>query len=230
MKLRGGKTVLLAAGAALLLLWLFCLPRRLFRDACYSTVVESSEGDLLGARIAADGQWRFPPCDMVPERFAAALVQFEDRHFYHHPGVNPVSIVRAAADNIRNRRVVSGGSTITMQVIRLSRRMPRNLIQKAVEAFMATRLELRFSKRKILALYASHAPFGGNVVGLEAASWRYFGRPPSELSWGEAATPRRTAQRARERPYVQGQGRTAGKAQPSSQAADGARGHYGGNL
>ena len=188
MKLRGGKTVLLAAGAALLLLWLFCLPRRLFRDACYSTVVESAEGDLLGARIAADGQWRFPPCDMVPERFAAALVQFEDRHFYHHPGVNPVSIVRAAADNIRNRRVVSGGSTITMQVIRLSRRKPRNLIQKAVEAFMATRLELRFSKRKILALYASHAPFGGNVVGLEAASWRYFGRPPSELSWGEAAT------------------------------------------
>ena len=168
--------------------WLLCLPRELFPGVSYSTVVESADGELLGARIAADEQWRFPPCDTVPSRFAAALVQFEDRRFWWHPGVDPGALVRAFTDNLRSGHVVSGGSTITMQVIRLSRQKKRNLWQKFVEAVQATRLELRLSKRQILALYASHAPFGGNVVGLEAASWRYFGRPAAELSWGEAAT------------------------------------------
>ena len=182
------KNLALAAVAILLLGYIFCLPRNLFKGVSYSTVVESAEGDFLGARIAADGQWRFPPCDTVPERFATALIQFEDRHFRYHPGVNPVSLLRAARDNFRNGRIVSGGSTITMQVIRLSRQKERTVWQKLIESVLATRLELRYSKRKILSLYASHAPFGGNVVGLEAASWRYFGRPASELSWGESAT------------------------------------------
>ena len=174
--------------AALVTAWLLCLPRELFKGTPYSTVVESAEGELLGARIAADEQWRFPPCSTVPERFATALVQFEDRHFWWHPGVDPGALVRAAIDNAKSGHVVSGGSTITMQVIRLSRQKERNLWQKMIEAVQATRLELRCSKREILALYASHAPFGGNVVGLEAASWRYFGRPADELSWAEAAT------------------------------------------
>ena len=172
----------------LLLAWLFCLPRNLFPDTAYSTVVESAEGELLGARIAADGQWRFPPADTVPQRFATALIQFEDRHFRYHPGVDPGALVRAAIDNIRAGHTVSGGSTLTMQVIRLSRGKERTLWQKAVEAILATRLELRCSKRSILALYAAHAPFGGNVVGLEAAAWRYFGHPAAELTWAEAAT------------------------------------------
>ena len=182
------RCVIWATVALLLLLYLFCLPRNLFKNVSYSTVVESADGELLGAHIAADGQWRFPPCDTVPERFATALIQFEDRHFRYHSGVNPVSLLRAARDNIRSGHVVSGGSTITMQVIRLSRQRERTVWQKMVEAVLATRLELRCSKRRILAMYASHAPFGGNVVGLEAASWRYFGRPASELSWGESAT------------------------------------------
>lgn len=169
-------------------IWLFCLPRNLFRGTCYSTVVTDRNGELLGARAADDGQWRFPPCDSVPDKFATALIQFEDRHFRSHPGVDPIAVARAARQNIRGHRVVSGASTITMQVIRLSRGKERTLWQKCVEAFMATRLELRCSKDEILALYASHAPFGGNVVGLEAASWRYFGRSPEDLSWGEAAT------------------------------------------
>jgi len=177
----------LAAGI-LLLAYLLCLPRNLFGDVSYSTVVESAEGELLGARIAADGQWRFPPCDSVPERFSTALIQFEDRQFRWHPGVNPVALGRALVQNLKAGHVVSGGSTLTMQVIRLSRGRERTLWQKMVEAVLATRLELRCSKRQILTLYASHAPFGGNVVGLEAAAWRYFGRPPAELSWAEAAT------------------------------------------
>ena len=180
--------IAIAAVTLLLLLWLFCLPRDLFRGVPYSTVVESAEGELLGARIADDGQWRFPQCDTVPARFATALVQFEDRHFYWHPGVDPGAIVRALRDNLRRGHVVSGGSTITMQVIRLSRGRERTVWQKFVEAFKATRLEARCTKRQILALYASNAPFGGNVVGLDAAAWRYFGRPPEELSWAEAAT------------------------------------------
>ncbi len=186
----------------------FCLPRDLFEGTSYSTVVESREGELLGARTAEDGQWRFPPSgDVFPvagsadktasrddspavsPRYLAALVQFEDRHFYVHNGVSLPSIARAVVQNARSGRVVSGGSTITMQTIRLSRPgAPRNLGEKVLEALLALRLELRCSKNEILSLYAAHAPFGGNVVGVEAASWRYFGRSAAELSWAEAAT------------------------------------------
>ena len=182
------KAVLLILFEVLLAGWLCCLPKDLFKGTSYATVVTDRNGELLGARIADDQQWRFPPCDTVPERFAPALIQFEDRHFRWHPGVNPVALVRAFADNLRAGHVVSGGSTITMQVVRISRNRERTLWQKLVEAVLATRLEFRCSKDEILALYASHAPFGGNVVGLEAAAWRYFGRPAGELSWAESAT------------------------------------------
>ncbi len=184
---RRRRTVLILFGV-LLAGWLCCLPKDLFRGISYATVVTDRSGELLGARIADDGQWRFPPCDSVPSRYATALIQFEDRHFRLHPGVDPAALVRAVLSNIRSGRVVSGGSTLTMQVIRLSRGKRRTLGQKVIEAVQATRLEMRLNKREILALYASHAPFGGNVVGLEAAAWRYFGRPADQLSWAESAT------------------------------------------
>ena len=171
----------------LFIVYVFCLPRQLFQVP-YSTVVVDRHQQLLGARIAADNQWRFPACDTVPDRFAACITAFEDRYFYYHPGVNPLAIGRAMIQNIKKRRVTSGGSTITMQVIRLSRNKSRTWREKCIEAILATRLECRHSKREILALYASHAPFGGNVVGLEAAAWRYYGRPAANLSWAEAAT------------------------------------------
>lgn len=172
----------------LLLGWLLCLPDPLFDDPT-SVVLESRKGELLCARIAADEQWRFPAIDTVPTRYAQALIEFEDRRFYRHPGVDPIAIVRALRQNAAQNAVVSGGSTITMQVIRMARKdRPRNVWNKLVEAFMGTRLELTHSKMDILALYASHAPFGGNVVGLDAASWRYFGKSPALLSWAEAAT------------------------------------------
>lgn len=186
LKTRKGK-----AGVLLfvLLVWYwFALPSRLFHDP-QSTVLEDIHGTLLGARIAADGQWRFPYNANVPEKFSKALIQYEDRHFYHHPGFNPGSIFRALRQNLRQKKTVSGGSTISMQVIRLSRKgKSRNLYQKLVEFFLATRMEITYTKKEILALYASHAPFGSNVVGLDAASWRYFGRGPERLSWAEAAT------------------------------------------
>ena len=182
------KKVVFIVLAVLLAGWFFCLPKDLFKGTPYSTVVDDRGGSLLGARIADDQQWRFPPCDTVPYRCATAIIQFEDRYFRWHSGVDPAALVRALVSNLRAGHVVSGGSTITMQVIRLSRGKERNLWQKAVEAVLATRLEFRYSKNKILALYASHAPFGGNVVGLEAAAWRYFGRPADQLSWAESAT------------------------------------------
>ena len=166
----------------------FALPAEIFSDP-YSTVIEDRHGRLLGARIADDGQWRFPESDAVPERFKAALLGFEDRYFYWHPGFNPISMAKALWHNIRTDGPRRGGSTITMQVIRMSRKgRARRVVEKLVETILATRLEMRLSKDDILALYASHAPFGGNVVGLEAASWRYFSRPPHELTWAESAT------------------------------------------
>lgn len=171
----------------LLACYIFALPSKIF-DKPYSTVLEASNGQLLSAGIASDGQWRFPQSDSIPERFKEALITFEDKRFYYHPGVDPLSMLRAAFQNLRERKIVSGGSTITMQVIRLSRRpVSRDLIEKCKEVFLATRLELSYSKEEILMLYASHAPFGGNVVGLDAACWRYFGRSPRYLSWSEAA-------------------------------------------
>jgi penicillin-binding protein 1C len=169
------------------LFW-FCLPSPLFNDP-NSMVLEDSQGNLLCARIAKDGQWRFPHNDTIPNKFSKAIVAFEDHYFYRHLGVNPFAFARAIGQNIKNRRVVSGGSTLTMQVIRMARKKKsRNIFNKSIEAIMATRLELTHSKKKIIAYYASNAPFGGNVVGLEAASWRYFGKSPRLLSWGEAAT------------------------------------------
>ncbi|HEX5171772.1 MAG TPA: penicillin-binding protein 1C [Cyclobacteriaceae bacterium] len=169
-----------------LVIYYFSLPGQLFIDP-YSTVLEDKNGALLSAAIASDGQWRFPESEVAPEKFTAALTSFEDQRFFYHPGVDLISLGRAIGQNIHAGRVVSGGSTITMQVIRLSRKgKPRTVWEKVVEIVLATRLEFRCSKREILNLYSSHAPFGGNVVGLEAACWRYFGRDPNELSWGEA--------------------------------------------
>lgn len=164
------------------------VPRRLFTQPC-STLLYTSGGELLGARIAPDGQWRFPPADSLPDKFVECLVAFEDKRFFYHPGIDPAAMVRALRDNSRAGGVVSGGSTITMQLARLARgNRDRNLYEKAVEACWALYFEIRYSKRKILSLYASNAPFGGNVVGVETAAWRYFECGASQLSWAESAT------------------------------------------
>ena len=158
-------------------------------DKPTSTVVFSADDQLLGARIADDGQWRFPKIDSLPLKYEKALLTYEDRWYYYHPGINPVSLFRALKLNIKHRKVMSGGSTISMQVARLSRDNPkRNLLGKLYEMVLALKLELTTSKKEILRIYASAAPFGGNVVGIEAASWRYFGRQAGDISWAEAAT------------------------------------------
>jgi penicillin-binding protein 1C len=191
LKITSGNKILLIGGLLILAFFLgfcFCVPRQLFDDP-FSTVIESSDGRLLGARIAADEQWRFPATDSVPDKYEKCLLLFEDRYFYYHPGINPVALARALVQNIKAGKIVRGGSTITMQVCRMARKnRERTLTNKLIEMIWALNLELRFSKKEILNLYASHAPFGGNVVGTDAAAWRWFARPPTQLSWAESAT------------------------------------------
>jgi penicillin-binding protein 1C len=173
---------------ALLIIGFFIIPVK-EPQRPYSTVLFSSDNTLLGAKIAADEQWRFPDLDSIPRKFEKAILLFEDQYFYKHPGINPFSLLRAAKQNIKERKIVSGGSTLTMQVIRMAYDNPKRTIwQKTIELIRALKLDLKYSKQEILKKYTSNAPFGGNVVGLEAASWRYYGRKPHQLSWAESAT------------------------------------------
>lgn len=177
--------VLLAGALAALAFW--PLPESL-TERDYATMLLARDGQLLGAQISGDEQWRFEPVEQVPDKYRQALLLFEDRRFAYHPGVDPLAIARAARDNWQAGRVTSGGSTLTMQLARLLRDdPPRTLGNKLVEALSALHLEWHFSKDELLGHYASHAPFGGNIVGLRAAAWRYFGREPDALSWAEAA-------------------------------------------
>lgn len=173
---------------ALVFIWARWAPMRDLFEAPRSTVLEDRDGQLLGATVAADGQWRMPPGDSLPHRFVTCLLEFEDRHFLKHPGIHPPSLLRALLQNVRAGRTVSGGSTLTMQVARMSRPPGgRTLWKKLTEMLLALRIEMRHGKQQILTLYAANAPFGGNVVGLEAAAWRWFGTAPHALSWSECA-------------------------------------------
>lgn len=179
--------ILISIWLIIILSYFYSLPTPLF-DAPYSTVVVDQNEVLIGVKIADDGQWRFPETPEVSDKFQKCILCFEDKRFYSHFGVDPLSILRATQQNIRRRKIVSGGSTITMQTIRLSRKnKSRTFKEKIIEVILSTRLELKYTKNEILRLYASHAPFGGNIVGIEAAAWRYFGRNPNQLSWAENA-------------------------------------------
>lgn len=165
----------------------FSLPKTLF-NAPTSFVITDKDGNLLNACIASDGQWRFPYNDSVPQKFIDCITTFEDKRFFYHLGIDPIAIARAIKQNFSNKKTVSGGSTITMQVARLVKQNnKRNIFNKLTEGLLALRLECSFKKKTILALYASNAPFGSNVVGLDAAAWRYYGRSSKQLSWGEMA-------------------------------------------
>ncbi len=181
----------LGAAAVVVLWWtggLLTVPHHLFTEGC-STLLYSAEGNLLGARIAPDGQWRFPPADSVPHKFQQCLLTYEDRRFRYHPGIDLAALARALRLDIQQHRVVSGGSTITMQLARIARgNRDRNIREKLIEMNWALYMETVHTKKSLLKLYVSNAPFGGNTVGLDAAAWRYFGRSADELSWAESAT------------------------------------------
>ncbi|WP_425480839.1 penicillin-binding protein 1C [Montanilutibacter psychrotolerans] len=167
-------------------------PLRLPRASQQGAVVLARDGTPLRAFADPDGIWRYPVAmEDVSPLYRQALLAYEDRWFWRHPGINPVAMLRAGGQWLRNRRVVSGGSTLTMQVARIlhppARGRSRTPWAKLAQVFRALQLEVHLSKRQILEIYLNHAPFGGTIEGVEAASWAYLGKPASRLSHAEAA-------------------------------------------
>jgi len=178
--------LLILLGWAVLLFIYLSLPRPLFKVP-YAAVLTDKNGQLLSARIAKDGQWRFPSSSQAGEKYTVALVEYEDKRFYYHRGVDLFALASAFKYNAGNPRRKRGGSTLSMQVIRMSLdNPPRTYWQKIKELVLASVLEITYSKKEILNWYADHAPFGGNVVGIDAAAWRYFGKNISQITWSEA--------------------------------------------
>ncbi|MBN1423441.1 penicillin-binding protein 1C [Candidatus Fermentibacteria bacterium] len=178
-----------AVMAACIALWFAVpLPDPPFPEI-YSPVVLDKGGALLSAFLACDDQWRFRADALeVSPKLVDAVLTFEDRRFPRHFGIDPAALVRAALSNLRAHKVSSGASTLTMQVARLMNPKRRTLAHKLLEMAQAIKLEARYSKDGILAMYMAHAPYGRNIVGVHAASFLFFGRPPSRLTWAEAAT------------------------------------------
>src|SRR4051812_2140909 len=153
-----------------------------------STVVLARDGTPLRAFPDSDGVWRYPTrIDDVSPLYIEALLTYEDRWFYHHGGINPLALARAFGQWIVHRRLVSGGSTLTMQVARILDGTPHSAAGKLRQMLRAVQLEAHLSKREILTLYLDRAPFGGTIEGVEAASWAYLGKPAARLSHAEAA-------------------------------------------
>ncbi|TKU85777.1 peptidoglycan glycosyltransferase PbpC [Citrobacter sp. wls708] len=151
-------------------------------------VVVAHDGTPLWRFADTDGIWRYPvTIDEVSPRYLQALINYEDRWFWKHPGVNPFSVLRAAWQDLSSGRVVSGGSTLTMQVARLLDPHPRTFGGKFRQLWRALQLEWHLSKRDILTLYLNRAPFGGTLQGVGAASWAYLGKSPAQLSYSDAA-------------------------------------------
>ncbi|MEP5028878.1 MAG: transglycosylase domain-containing protein, partial [Anderseniella sp.] len=154
-----------------------------------SVQVVDRNGDLLRAFAARDGRWRLPVrLDKVDPEFVRMLVAYEDRRFWRHGGVDPLAMLRAAWQMLRHGRIVSGGSTITMQLARLLEpRSERSLQAKLRQMARALQIERRLNKRQILELYLTHAPYGGNIEGVRAASLAWFGKEPKSLNLAQGA-------------------------------------------
>lgn len=172
------------------LLLLIIPPGRPLFSNDYSTVVQDRNGEFLRVFLNSNEQWFLPPgaSDTIPYKLKKAVTYYEDEYFKQHFGVNPGSLVRAAWQNVKAGHVVSGASTITMQVSRLRKPKKRNFLNKILEMVDAVRLECHYTKEEIIQMYLNHAPYGGNIIGYQAASYKYFGKAPRKLTWGESAT------------------------------------------
>jgi penicillin-binding protein 1C len=166
----------------------FAFPPPLPKARDTSTLVVARDGTPLRAFADRDGVWRYPATvENVSPLYQQALLNYEDRWFWKHPGVNPWALLRAGGQWLRRGRIVSGGSTLTMQVARILDPHTRTPWGKAKQLLRAVQLEAHLSKQEILQLYLERAPFGGTIEGVEAASWAYLGKPASRLSQAEAA-------------------------------------------
>ena len=180
------------AGAILIVWALIVVADRLWplplKEVNPARVVVDEKGTPLWRFADSDGIWRYPvTIEDVSPRYLEALIQYEDRWFWDHPGVNPFSVLRAAWQDLSSGKVVSGGSTLTMQVARLLDPHPHTFGGKVRQLWRAMQLEWHLSKREILTLYLNRAPFGGTLQGVGAASWAYLGKSPAQLSYSEAA-------------------------------------------
>ena len=188
------QSMLLTGGVILLLLltlkglaWMIPLPESSLKRPT-STLVFDRNKQLLRAFISSDDMWRiYTPLDEISLHLQRAVICFEDKYFYWHAGIDPIAMARAAYQNICARQVVSGGSTITMQIARMMEPKSRTFPNKVREVFRAFQLELRYSKRQLLEYYFNMAPYGGNIEGAAAAARLYFDKEPSQLSISEAA-------------------------------------------
>jgi penicillin-binding protein 1C len=185
--LQGALFLLCLSLAALAVAWLLPLPERL--SAPGSVVVEYRDGTPAHVFLAPDERWRVHTVlEEVDPAYVQALLALEDKRFHWHPGVDPISVVRAAVTNVLRGRRVSGASTLTMQLVRVLEPRPRTLLSKSIESLRAAQLELRLSKQEILTAYLRFVPYGRNVEGVEAAALAYFGHRATHLSPAEMAT------------------------------------------
>jgi penicillin-binding protein 1C len=153
-----------------------------------ATIVYDRDGEPLRIFLPRDEKYRFPvTLDDVPPELIRALIASEDRHYHRHPGVDPLAMLRASISNVRARRVVSGASTIPMQIARMAEPRRRSLGAKVLESLRAMQLTAHYSKRELLEIYINLAPYGSNIEGVGAASYFYFGKEPRRLSLGEIA-------------------------------------------
>ncbi|MBN2001062.1 penicillin-binding protein 1C [candidate division KSB1 bacterium] len=181
------RTWFFAGPVLLYCLWLLWPFGKFFPEK-YSTLVFDRQDNLLRVFLSEDEQYRFPAQDVpLPQKYKTTLLAFEDKRFPCHLGVDPLALVNAMWINLTTGTRIRGGSTITMQVVRLAHPRSRTYITKIFECFYAVKLSLHFSKTQILQIYADHVPMGRNVVGLQAASWYYYGKPMAEITWAEAA-------------------------------------------
>jgi penicillin-binding protein 1C len=170
----------------LLSLQLFPLPAVLEQD--YSTLSLDPDGRLLRISLSPRDKYRIRlPLSQMDEHLKKGFLLYEDRYFYRHPGINPFAILRSALANIRNQRVIMGGSTITMQIAKLMEPKRRTWKAKIIEGFRALQLEAAYSKDELFELYLNTIPMGGNIEGVGAASYLYYGKPAQHLSFGEIA-------------------------------------------
>ncbi len=180
--------VILLFGLFLLMDWAFPLDTNQIEENGFSTVVTASDGTPLRAFTDRKGVWRYPiKLKNVSPRYIQALINYEDRWFHYHPGVNPFALLRATWQRVSTGRIISGGSTITMQVARLMDPHSRTIPGKIKQMFRAFQLEWHFTKKQILGMYINIAPFGGTVEGVEAGSLAYLGKSSRDLSHAEAA-------------------------------------------
>lgn len=184
------KVKIISLALAAVILFYIVVPLDLSRFDDTSKVVLDRNNQILRVFLNSDQQWCMPVDGetKVPEKLEQAVITYEDRSFYYHFGINPWAIARAIYLNIKFQDIKSGGSTITMQLARIAKPKSRTVAHKIVEMLQAIKLEIKLSKQDILQKYLNFAPYGGNIIGYQTASYKYFQKKPINLTWSEAAT------------------------------------------